>query len=73
MDKIKTKKFRVEFSATKIIEVSLNDDDLGPGETMDEAAESLAFDNLFYLSHPDMVSVIQDWDVNVEEVIGPLK
>lgn len=67
------KTFRVEFSATKIVEVTLNENDVERGETIDDAAESLARDNLFHMTHPDMVRVVNDWDVEVESITGPFE
>lgn len=62
-------KFLVEMTATKIVEVNLTEDDMEKGETdIEEAAANLAGECAFHNSYPDMVSVVEDWDLTVEEV-----
>ena len=62
--------FRVEMTATKIVDVTLEDGDLGPNDSdLEETAEQLARDNAFFLTDPQQVDEVESWDLSVETVI----
>lgn len=65
---VEKKTFRVEITACKVLEVTLTENDLERGEEFDDAASSLASECYFRNGYPDMVKVVEDWDVTIEEV-----
>lgn len=56
-------------TATKIVEVTLSEEDMeSHEESLEDAASNLAYETAFRNEYPDMVRVVEDWDVTVEEV-----
>jgi hypothetical protein len=62
--------FRVEMTATKIVDVTLEDGDLGPnGTSLEEVAEEVARLNCFVNCEEERVEEVQGWELDIDSVI----
>jgi len=61
--------FRVEMTATKIVDVTLEDSDLGPNDdSLEEVAEEIARLNCFVNCEEGRVEEVQGWELDIDTV-----
>ena len=62
-------KFRVELTATRVLEVEVGEDDLSfPDETLTDVVTELAESNAFDSVMDFRVSQVEGWDLTIEEI-----
>lgn len=63
-----THTFRIEAIATRVMEVTFDDDKLRVGADPEDAATEMVIDNLFRPTLERGVTEIQGWDVTTETI-----
>lgn len=62
-------KYRVELTATRVLEVEVGEDDLSfPDETLTDVVAELAESNAFDSVMDFRVSQVEGWDLTIEEI-----